>query len=279
MQLSCTKSDDGLPDPEDTKSPLEVTSSCGIVHDGKLKNPIKLKDGDRIVVDEILGNNLLRITSNEKKFSTLVKLHGVASESGSKRDSAIRELRQLTSRGELYFFRAEKNCQINFGGGQAAVGSIINGSRQVVSEELVRLGFSAAEANDVCGGEKIGFCLKALAEQGPSEEDAIGSISRALWKPVSDSDGKLAIHVDAFGATVIVNGERSVKDQGPGNGYGSLSRFSKQGCAYGNNVRIQILDKRSGKPYLVGGKTTSIVPRGCGRHCLQNGNWVACSKK
>lgn len=59
-----------------------------------------------------------------------------------------------------------------------------------------------------------------------------------LWKPISDSTGKLAIHLPVGSAGPIsVNGETGAYG-GYGNGNRYLGRFSKPGSAYGMNVPV-----------------------------------------
>jgi len=98
-----------------------------------------------------------------------------------------------------------------------------------------------------------------------------------LWKPVSDSDGKLAIHTGPFNTSVIVNGELG-ENSGPGNGFGSLARFSRPGCGY-SDPQIQVIDNGTGRRYEVGGQTTFTVPLPCNRHCLEGDAIVACTKR
>ncbi len=70
-----------------------------------------------------------------------------------------------------------------------------------------------------------------------------------LWKPVSESNGKLAIHTpnDLHVTSITVGEEKKSTPDGIGNGYRPLWRFSKPGSAYGAPVRVtlNIADGRS----------------------------------
>lgn len=82
---------------------------------------------------------------------------------------------------------------------------------------------SSSDSADGCGSETISPCLNALQESDPI---TAGELDTFLWKPQADSDNNLAIHTGPSRTTVTVNGEVGI-NQGAGNGYGSLARFSK----------------------------------------------------
>jgi hypothetical protein len=86
--------------------------------------------------------------------------------------------------------------------------------------------------------------------------------SQANWKPLSDSTGKLAIHTSPYDTIVIVNGETGT-NQGPGNGYGSLARFNKPGCAYGA-ATVRVVNER-GAAYMFNGQSEIKIADGCSR--------------
>jgi hypothetical protein len=88
-----------------------------------------------------------------------------------------------------------------------------------------------------------------------------------LWKPVSDSDGKLAVLVNPFGARIDVNGaiSETLRPIGPGNGRGSTGRGSFPGCAFGNNVTVEVFDRTGARIRLKDGRDFITVPFGCSR--------------
>ena len=194
----------------------------------------------------------------------LVRLLGLSGEPSSRSASAISYIRSF-SRGALLYYPA--GCQEGVsGGGTAALGTVFNLSGDNLAEELAKAGLVSANPNDGCGGAEYGQCLESLAQSDPV---TAGELPRFLWKPVSDSDGGLAIHTSPSGTTVVVNGVTG-RNQGGGNGYGSLARFSPSGCAFGN-PQIQVFNSR-GLLYTVNGETTFTVPNPCGRYCVEDGN-------
>lgn len=253
----------------------ELRTDCGVVIDGSVENPVNNTDGIRIRVQSVSGPNQVIYIDQDNPDSApqLLKLQGISGASSGKSQFAIDYLESVL-RGTLYFFPASSDCQaVVDGGGVAQVGSVISSNGTSVNEEMVKSGLVDIESSDSCGADKIAGCLSALRDTTPVSE---GELNKFLWKPVSDSNGKLAVHTGPSGTTVIVNGETGT-NQGGGNGYGSLARFSKPGCSYGS-ASVQVLNGRSGLPYSVGGKTTFTIPNGCQRSCLEGGQIVACSK-
>ena len=277
--ISCTKSssdssgDSTNPPPSNGSgnNGPEARTNCGVVINGQVVNPISDSNGEAVRLEQVADSNGFIATTSAGKI--LIKLHGISSEPSALRNNAINFLDNYTGRTVL-FIRATDNCTALLpGGGLAQVGQLITSAGESISESLVRTGFANASSSDGCGSELITTCLSALQESDPQ---TAGELDSFLWKPTSDSNGNLAIHTGPFGTTVSVNGEIG-QNQGGGNGFGSLARFSRPGCAYGNN-RV-IVRSSSGFPYTVGGQTSFNVPDPCGRHCLQGGKIVACSKR
>ena len=85
---------------------------------------------------------------------------------------------------------------------------------------------------------------KSTAPAGDDEEEDDGPPSQAfLWKPVSDSSGKLVVILPASLASVgsiTVRGSRteSSSRSAIGNGQRPHYRFSLPGAAYGRNIKI-----------------------------------------
>lgn len=89
-----------------------------------------------------------------------------------------------------------------------------------------------------------------------------------LWKPVSDSTGRLAIHLPVqyrgqVAAMFVADANKNRVEAGVFSGYGNpnrpLYRFSRQGGAYGNNV-YAVADLNDGNtvhwPIPVGSRRT-----------------------
>lgn len=270
---ACTKEDgssEGGESPRDGGPTGAFATECGTLVDGKLNNPPSPNDGFRSAV-KVVGSNLLSITLPSGPL--LVKLQNIGSASGSTSESAMSAL-QLLAREEGIFIPAESECTTSVaGGGTGSIGQIFTASGVNYSETLIKRGL-ASLSTDPCGGDKLSSCYRALQED--AKEKFAGEIGRLLWKPVADSDGRLAVHTKPYGTTVKVNGETGV-NKGPGNGYGSLARFNKPGCGYGNSVQVQVFNA-SGAAYTFNGSTTITIPTGCSRTCVEGSSLAQCSK-
>jgi hypothetical protein len=248
-------------------------TNCGTVVNGKLKNPASAGDGFRSPI-KVMGANLLSITLPTGPL--MVKLHGLSAPSSSSKASAAQStLEGLAALEDGIFIPADSDCTARLGNGsQGAFGQVFTASGRSYSELLVEQGL-AQVSSDACGGELLTPCYKALQEN--SDKKVAGEIGRLLWKPISDSTGKLAVHTGPFGVTVKVSGEEG-KAQGGGNGYGDLARFSKPGCGYGANVQVQVFNSQ-GAAYTFNGSTTITIPNGCQRYCIEGKTLAPCAKR
>lgn len=251
----------------------EATSNCGVVINGEIYKTVNLEDGIPVrVKQDGLGSNQVIVQLNDGSLQ-LIKLAGVGEVEGSRQEAVRSALLGLTGRS-TYLFPAGDECTVTVsGGGLATVGQIVTQGGDSFSEAIVQRGLAPIVSDEPCGSAEYAQCLAALGESNPV---TAGSLDSFLWKPISDSNGKLAIHTGPYNTIVIVNGEVG-ENAGPGNGYGSLARFSKPGCGY-PSPQIQVIDNSSGLRYEVGGSTTFTVPNPCGRHCLVEGEIKACSK-
>lgn len=249
------------------------STQCGTVVGGVLENPASPADGIRGRAT-VLGPNLLSLSLSSGPI--LVKLQGLSTISDRQVAAAAqRTLEGLAAEGEAIFIPADVDCTTTVsGGGVGAIGQVFTASGRSYSEALITRAQSRV-SSDPCGGSLLSACYRALEEE--AESKFAGELDRMLWKPVSDSDGNLAIHTGPFGTSVRVNGETG-RNQGPGNGYGSLARFPKPGCAYGNSVRVQVF-AQNGAAYSFNGSTTITIPTGCNRHCLEGGSLEQCVKR
>jgi hypothetical protein len=250
------------------------------VQSNALVNPIEAKIAERGTVAPVSPNLVLMGKS-------LIKLHGInaagSSGSNNKVKAALDLMGKLAAQGEAYVFRAAPGCTASVSGEEedGIVAQVFSADGTNFGEALLKAGLVSADTNDVCKGFLIGSCYQALQRGNPgaprgTESSGAGEITKFLWKPVSDSDSKLAIHVTPAGS-IVVNGE-SGSLRGPGNGYAELGRFSKTGCAYGAQARVQVLD-REGVPLLLNGSDTITIPNGCNRYCLEGGQIVQCVKR
>lgn len=268
----CTKEDsssDGGSDtsPRDnsdgTADAGELKTSCGVVFGGSASNPIAKADGIAVRVKTVTGPNLAIVQNVDQSTPTgeyLVKLHGV---SGSARpDAAIATLKRL-SYGTLYFYPAQADCIATLpGGGQGVIGQLVTNEGQSLSEELIKSGLGDVDAADACGGGEIGECLTGLKGSGIKPK---GEMRKFLWKPQSDTKGNIAVvHELHCNVELIVNGQK-FEYVGGGNGRCGTYKATRPGCAYGANIRVEVIDKTSGQPYTRNGQPYVIVPNGCSR--------------
>lgn len=287
VAVGCTKPDSGEDDTDSPEKPTVTLSSfrtsCGTIFKGQEENPISAKDGKRGTAT-VVGPNLLSMSG--KKGSQLIKLHGLdVPYSKETREKAEAWLNSLVAEGEVYFYQAEPDCTVTLDDGtEGAVGALFSAKGKSFSESLLKKGFGQP-TTDVCLGSRLASCYRALAEEAaptPTPYPEFQGPSRAagfiLWKPVSDSDGRLAVHSVPYGTTVVVEGQKG-RNQGAGNGYGSLARFSKPGCGYGQSVRLELV-LSDGTNHMFGDNDFAVIPDGCKRWLIdQNGNVKADSKK
>ena len=241
----------------------EVTTDCGVVMDGDLHNPIERSDGEIVRVDEVLGNNLVVIqgTGPNAGGPRLLKLHGLGAGPKDRSQAAMNMIESLSS-GTAFYYQAAKDCTTTLeGGGQGTIGQLISRDGKSFSESLVKSGLADVDSADACGGDKIAACLSALKGTGIESK---GEMRDFLWKPVSEKDGKLIIHELHCNATALVNGT-PLTYYGSGNGRCGTYRSSKPGCAYGANIKVEVIDKATGRPYSHNGQPFVMIPNGCNR--------------
>ena len=271
FSAGCTTEDSGSDSSGESGS---FRSSCGTLNKGDLENPIP-KDRARKGTATVLGPNLLLFKSSSG--SNLVKLQNLGVQSNAAKSTAAQnKLKALAAQGDVYYYQATKDCEAEVeAGASGSLGQVYSANGANFSETLIKSGLADLEV-DQCEGEQLDTCYQALDDDA---QDAIAAeLTAFLWKPVSDSNGKLAIHTGPSGTSVIVNGVTGT-NQGGGNGYGSLARFSQPGCAYGANVQVKVIDERTGAAYTFNGSDTITIPNGCNRYCIKDGAIALCPKR
>ncbi len=252
-----------------------LRTSCGTIFQGSLINPPSRKDASRGSLTYI-GPNL--VLMKMKKREQLIKLHAIDVPTlSSQRIIAQEVISALAAKGDGYFYPAEPDCSINLEDGtQGIVGHLFSADGKSFAEELIKKN-AAVVTTDVCQGFQVSPCYRALAEQSvpptptitiPQYEGPATAKGFILWKPVSDSNGRLAVHSVPYGASVRVEGELG-RDQGGGNGYGSLARFRKPGCGYGKNVKLELI-LPGGEKHTFKDKTFATIPDGCQRWLISS---------
>lgn len=271
LSTGCTKQDSSSGNSGETGS---LASDCGTVYKGNLKLPIDKSDASKGTVT-VIGSNLLMFKTGSDS-PRLVKLHNIAVMSDDvKARAAKKKLQTLAAEGDVYFYQATKDCQTTLDNGtEGSIGQFYSAKGTNFSEAIINAGLAEVDT-DECNGSLLSDCYSAL--QDTAAQSVAGELEEFLWKPVSDSNGKLAVHSGPSDVSVIVNGERGT-DQGGGNGFGSLARFTKPGCSYGANVKVQVIDSKTGGAYLFNGSDSLTIPNGCSRYCIKNGAIALCPK-
>jgi len=246
-------------------------TDCGTVIDASLKNPVDPKRGVRGRVT-VAGPNLL-VMSPTTGGPILIKFHALGVPYNQAIQNGAKRTLQELAKEEAVFFPASKLCTTTIETSTGMIGQVFTASGKSYSETLINQGYGRVEG-DGCDASLISSCYSALQEE--AARNFAGEVEAFLWKPISDSNGKLAIHSTPADTVVTVNGETG-QDFGGGNGYANLTRFSKPGCSYGKNVTVKLTNS-SGAPYRVNGQTTITIPDGCQRYCLKNGALALCPK-
>jgi hypothetical protein len=270
--LACTKDpSSGDSGGGDSGSSSDFRTNCGTVYNGSLQNPVRAKDGARGTA-RFIGANLVAL--RDEAGEILIKLHGLGAPfENYKSEGAKSIIESLNGEGEVYFYKAEPDCDTTFNdGGVGVIGHLFSATGKSYAETILESGYGSARS-DSCQGSLISACYGALQEEADSK--VAGELEEFLWKPVSDSDGKLAIHTGPYGTSVLVNGNLGT-NRGSGNGFGSLARFPGAGCSYGS-ARVEVINER-GAAYLVKGERFLTIPDGCQRWILRNGELVRDSK-
>lgn len=245
----------------------ELCSVCGSWVDNLLINNIDPATAELVNVEAIDADlvSITRLTGLEAGNKTLVKLQGLTADGVSvvKRERARDTIDE--NGFNALFVDGGSNCSIVLpDGGKGVVGQIFTSSGTNLGELLIQKGFALPDAADSCGGQALAGCLSGLEVE---EEFSNSVVTKFLWKPISESDGRLAIHSSPFNTTVRVTGALSETrpSVGPGNGFGSLSRFSKPGCSYGNSVKVEFFDNMERRIKINNGDNFITVPSGCSR--------------
>ena len=243
----------------------ELRTDCGTVFNGQINNPPKASKA-QVGSVRFIGSNL--VSMKLKDGEQLIKLHGLGTPYEDYKNSGARTvITELAAEGDALFYIATEDCQVTLSdGGKGVIGHVFSAQGKSFSETLIKKGY-AQVSSDSCQGNLISTCYSALEDQ--TAQTIAGELTEFLWKPVSDSNGKLAVHTGPYGTSVIVNGETGA-NQGGGNGFGSLARFSKPGCSYGANVKVQVVNE-NGASYYYKGQPFITIPNGCQRYKIKGG--------
>lgn len=261
--VSCTKSGGDGRSSEDGGGGTDFNdpfrSECGAVQDSVLQNPVDLGNAEDVNV-RVVGPNLVVILQGSGR---LVRLHGIdASPFAFERANAEATLRSFAAQRLIFVpVLTTGPCLVTTtGGGQGEAGYLYTQNGVNIGEKLLADGDARLLANDACGGQLLNSCYNALTDGS----DAVGGIvQQFLWKPVSDSDGKLVVTLNPA-ASLTLQGEE-FRDAGPGNGRSSALRASKPGCSYGSNIALTGLRDKNGRRLVGPDGNTIVIGNGCNR--------------
>lgn len=253
-------------------------SSCGVLANGSLYNPVAASRGEAVQILFASDSNTLTLQtgSGEK----LVKLLGL-DDTTSFNNTAAKKLIDAYAGQNAYFF--SDGCSAEVKGGTAEVGQVVTEGGVNISELIVgeHVGGNI-EATGSCGESNVASCYADLAKGEIANSDR--EVKNFLWKPNSESpynpDGVSILFNPC--AKVLVNGSE-VRDYGPSNGRCVTARLAETGCSFGANVKVEVLDKTTGEPYTFNGQPSFTIANGCNRTEFgagavhEEGETVACS--
>lgn len=265
----CTKSpSDGNDESSvETNSASVATIKCGVFTNDSFNPGLPLEALEPVRVNAIGADVVIikRTTGEQAGNEQLVKLQGITADGLS--DGQIKRAQQMiadVAGFNAFFLAAGDSCAVTVpGGGQGTVGQIITSDQESLSEILVANGLAFPQPGS-CGGDALAGCYAGIEV---TEELSDQVITHLLWKPVSDSNGKLVILHDAFAVQVSVEGAASSmsgQDTGPSNGYAATIRYPLSGCAYGSPT-LRFKDRLDRTVALGNGETSLRIPNGCER--------------
>lgn len=235
-------------------------SACGIVEDQSFAG-LSSNAAIPVSIQEILKPDLFIVQRTEGSTGPeLVQLLGVTTDGVS---NSLVQLGKDNLRRELgtraYYIPG--SCPITVqGGGVATLGQLFFRSGQSVAEHLIA-NASVKPQDNGCGASELVGCYNSIDVDEPVSTQ---TISWFLWKPVSESNGNLAILVDPFQIDVRVNGTR-LTNTGPSNGRGTTARANRSGCSFGANARVEFFDRLGRRVLIDNGARSITVANGCNR--------------
>ncbi|HMO16588.1 MAG TPA: hypothetical protein PKA63_02170 [Oligoflexia bacterium] len=240
---------------------VSYATRCGVVVDGSVKNPSSAADAEAVTVEPVSSDTVVvtRLEGSAAGTTQLVKLHAVSAGNSFSNGIGVNRMRALLGSGPaaLVIPSYGSRCAIETSGaGEGIVGQLFTPSGQSVTETLLSSGILSA-SNDVCESELISGCYAQIEAESVSPK----RITDFLWKPISESNGNLAILVDPRDITVVVTGavSETLINTGPSNGRGTTARSAANpGARFGTNVLVEFFDE-NGKRVLINNGDRSII--------------------
>ena len=279
-------------DKNDGTSQLEepLQTACGIVIDGKRYSFVDNAIRGRFRA-ETATTGIFRYEGDNGEIGAEVPVQfvGISTDgiSETTKAAAVARVRSMTGNGAIL---VNAGCEADISGlGRGVVGQVFSDNGESVNESLLKAGFATPNGG-YCGGNQTEACYSELkAKPAATPSNAVDSnssytspdgssgggaggttIRDFLWKPTSDTNGKLVVLINPFRAKIVVNGSESLVDKGPGNGRGTQGKGSRQGCAYGSNVKVQFFAGDGSLIPTSDGRDGIIVPDGCRRYVCQS---------
>lgn len=161
-----------------------LQTTCGVIADAKLRNPVNTSRGKKVSVVSVLDSNAL-IVKDEAGEQSLIKLQGVGGTTGF-RNTAAQELFTELAKEELTYFPVE-GCQGSVIGDQVgAVGQVVTASGKSFTESLIASKFAGLiETSGNCGEASLSACYAQISaghehhQYGPAkdcEENVPGTV-------------------------------------------------------------------------------------------------------
>ena len=246
-------------------STTNLTSVCGVIQDGSLKNPVS--NAEYVGVDVVTADTVIitHITGAQAGGSQLIKLQGITTDGVEARlvNQAKTKLESIAG-SAAYLVIANQSCSVTVvGGGIGTYGQLFTSSGANVNEQLLATG-GVIPASDSCGGDQLVSCYQGIPVNEATSDMKVGHF---IWKPVSESDGNLVCLTDIYGVTFVVRGAitETLNDVGPGAGYGSRGRANRPGCSYGSNITVDMFDYDGKRILTNSGLSYITIPNGCSR--------------
>ena len=239
-------------------------SDCGVVIDGELKNPPPVSEGQEVSISRVVSSSLVIVQNGLTE--QLIKLHGLGDNVYDFQKDAARSF--LADYSTVYFYPAGNNCVAAIsGGGAATVGQLFTWDGVSLSEPLLERKLASVDESDPCNPSLLTSCYNAVRAR---EQLPIADTRLFLWKPISESDGNLAVLVEPYNTAIVVNDELLASSIYPVDVFGGGGRGRRPGCAYGSNARVHIYDRATGGEYSVRGQKPFIVANTCQRLDLRD---------
>jgi len=150
-----------------------LTTRCGVIVDGSLRNPIDSGRGEPVSLVSVLDSNAVIVSDGSSQM--LVKLQGVEGTIGFTNTAAQSLFAELSAE-QLYFFSAGCTGAV-IGGQTATVGQIVTASGKSFTEELIARKYAGViETAGSCGEDALSACYTNVSVTnehhvyGPAEQ-------------------------------------------------------------------------------------------------------------